>query len=248
MLNALFHQGVAVCEGDPDRAIYQTVATKSAAEDGGEAVLFIHTNGKDAIKSPLELLRDSGTRVCAIVDLDVLNSCATLTDIVTALTGSPPEAHILELRARIAHIVESKNEAILLEQLKLSTKAWLDEVPPDLRRARRSLKSIAEQTGRWSLVSKGGVECFDEAARGEVLELIGLLGQLGLFVVPSGDLESWIRLDVPKGRHWNREALRLIHQGECPLELQDFVKEAMTFLTAEYQAPRIGIAADRGLP
>jgi len=74
VLDALFHRGVVVCEGDPDRAVYQTIAHKLLEDIGGGEILFIHTNGKGAAKMPLKLLQDAGTPVCAIVDFDIVNS------------------------------------------------------------------------------------------------------------------------------------------------------------------------------
>jgi hypothetical protein len=51
-----------------------------------------------------------------------------------------------------------------------------------------------------------------------------------LFVVPKGELESWMNLGVSKGREWNRKALEELHNRKCPDELRQFVEGVVKFL------------------
>ena len=230
VLDALFHKGVVVCEGDPDRAVYQTVMHQFLRSEGGEEVLLIHSNGKDAAKGPIEMLRSSGTPVCAIVDIDVLNSAATLNEIITALSGLPVDARVTALRDSVATVVENARQGDLLTALKEAVRKWLETEYTDLRRARKGLAASAKVKSRWDAVKRRGVEFFDGADRTTVDDLLRLLDEAGLFVVPRGELEGWMRLGIGKGPLWNRAALEQLHTGVCPDDLNAFMHRVLKFL------------------
>jgi hypothetical protein len=230
VLDALFHKGVVVCEGDPDRAVYQTVLHKFLRSEGGEEVLLIHSNGKDAAKLPIEMLRSSGTPVCAIVDIDVLNSAATLGEIITALSGLPIDARVTAARDSVATMVEKATQGDLLTALKEAVRRWLDTEYTDLRRARKALAAGAKVKSQWDAVKRRGVDFFDGADRTTVDELLRLLDEIGLFIVRCGELEVWFRLGIGKGAQWNRAALEKLHTGDCPDDLKAFMHGVLKFL------------------
>lgn len=228
VLDALFHKGVVICEGDPDRAVYQTVAQRYLDED---EFLFIHSNGKDAAKLPAELLHKSGTPVCVIVDFDILNSEKVLNDIAKALTGDILDSNTRRLRQEISIAIESKSQEQSLEELKGNIAAWSSEMHQDLRLARRSLVSLARAgSNKWERAKKRGISCMSGAKEAEARGLIEELAKFGVFVVPCGELESWMELGRPKGSGWNQAALQALHANSCPEGLKNFVEHALTFL------------------
>jgi hypothetical protein len=235
VLEALFQRGVVVCEGDPDRAVYQTVAHLVLATEGGEEVLFIHANGKDAIRGPVELLRAAGTPVCVIVDFDVVNSDEVLTGLLESLGADA--AAVRELRRELAAVVEQEQEGDLIEVMKSAVQGWLETVPVDLRRARSSLRAIANATSKWSAVKNGGMAALPEAGVVPAEKILAICASTGLYIVPAGQLESWLPLGAAKGKRWNRLALETLHEGGCPDHLKSFVHDTLTYLqTAEIEA------------
>lgn len=231
VLGSLFHEGVLICEGDPDRAVYQTVAQSHPR--GGE-FLFIHSNGKDAAKYPAKLLRKSGTPVCVIADFDVLNSEQTLRDIAQALTGSELEQETIQLRNEISMIIETKSQAQSFEELKAEVSAWCNQQHDDLRLARKNLVSCARAgSNKWNRAKKIGISCMSNEDAAKASRLIERLAARGLFVVPCGELESWMSLGLPKGSKWNQAALQALHGNNCPEELRKFVVQALVFLAPE---------------
>jgi hypothetical protein len=226
VLDALFHKGVVVCEGDPDRSVYQTVAHKTLTAAGAEEVLFIHTNGKDAAKGPVQLLREAGAPVCAIVDFDVLNSQQPLDGIVAALTGAGLPNDLEKMRQEIAANVEETS--LVLLTLVASAKEWLAREHTDLRTARKSLVHAARKgLSKWDKVKTNGVDYFEGETRVLVEDLLNRLSTLGVFVVPCGELENWIDLGMSKGQRWNRAALDKLHAGDCPAPLRTFVTRVL---------------------
>lgn len=232
VLDSLFHRGVAVCEADPDRAVYQTVLHRFLRDSGGEDILLIHSNGKDAVRTPVEMLRNAGAPVCAIVDIDVLNSEKILTDIVEALTGNPPADRVIALRGLIATAVEEATEEQILEWLKESVQQWQQSEHADLRQARKALVSSARMKSKWAEVKVRGIDYFEGEERAQIDELLMLLRELGLFVVPCGELEGWMRMGISKGQRWNRAALEILHTDECPADLRAFMLGIANFVRA----------------
>lgn len=243
VLDSLFHRGVVVCEGDPDRAVYQTVAQHFHPGQRGEDFLFIHSNGKDAAKFPANLLRESGTPVCVIADFDLLNSEAILGDIVEGLTGSGLTNATKVLRADVSTAVEAKSQEQSLEELKADVSAWIGRLDDDLRRARKSLVSIARAgSNKWDKAKKLGVTILPDADQVKARELIAILASLGLFVVPCGELESWMNLGLSKGSRWNQGALQALHANNCPPALQEFLRQVLDFLdnSLSQASPEVG--------
>lgn len=246
VMDALFHRGVVVCEGDPDRAVYQTIAHTVLAGESGEDILFIHSNGKDAAKGPIELLRSAGAPVCAVLDIDVLNSANVFTDAITALTGSAPSESLLSARAKVAASVEELSEATRLELIRAAVREWLTRELSDLRLARKSLERAASEGSKWEQVKKQGVDYFTGEARQEIERLLLELRELGLFLVPCGELECWIATGVSKGSKWNRAALEALDQGRCPDNLKDFIRRVVAHLVVGRSSHAAGATRSDG--
>jgi len=236
VLDSLFHKGVVICEGDPDRSVYQMVAQRFHPGRQAEDFLFIHSNGKDAAKSPAALLRESGTPVCVIADFDILNSAGTLDGVVNGLTGNDLASASKVLRSEISAAIEVKSQEQTLRELKGNVANWLDQPDADLRAARRALSSMARAgANKWDRAKKFGLAALEGDGNGQARELLERLANLGLFVVPCGELESWMKLQRPKGNRWNQSALKELHSGNCPEELKEFVSQVLGFL----ERPRI---------
>ena len=139
VVDALFHKGVVICEGDPDRAIYQAVAQHASNINPGSELLFIHSNGKDAAKIPLKLMRDSDIPAAVIVDIDVINSLTVLEDLYGATAGTPMPQDLIDLQKSIMTYVSELPEDKLLNDLKASIADWVALPHSDLRSARRGL-------------------------------------------------------------------------------------------------------------
>jgi hypothetical protein len=227
VLDALFRKGVVVCEGDPDRVIYQKVAQLL----GENEILFIHSNGKQAAYKPVELFTQACTPVCTILDFDCLNSKSStaLTDTILALTGKAPDESILKLQAKVCEFIEKIPDEQLLNTLKQAIHNWQEEDYTDFLSAKKALEKGIPKSN-WEHVKKKGIEIFTGETLQEVNELILKLNNIGLFLVPTGELESWIPLGSTKGKKWNLAALEALHNDKCPEKLKTFIQEVITFL------------------
>jgi predicted ATPase len=232
VLDALFHQGVVVCEGDPDRAVYQFVAHRVLSGNGGEDLLFIHTNGKGAAHTPVELLKGAGAPVAVIVDVDILNASGPLDKIVKALTGAEIAVELEEQRAEIGKWVLQMPEDQFLKKLLDGVNAWITSSHVDARSSRKRLEStLKATTSKWEIVKEAGISYFTGDQLAAVESLIADLAKIGVFVVPCGELEQWIDVGVSKGKEWNRKALEKLQTEDCPTELVAFVQRVIHFLS-----------------
>jgi hypothetical protein len=232
VLDALFHQGVVVCEGDPDRAVYQFVAHRTLGGKGGEDLLFIHTNGKGAADTPVQLLRSAGAPVAVIVDIDILNASGPLDKIVKALTGTEISAELEERRAKIGQWVLQMPEDQFLKKLLDGVNTWITSPHTDARSSRKRLESTLKMTtSKWEVVKAAGISYFAGDQLAAVKSLIEDLTKIGVFVVPCGELEQWIDTGVSKGREWNRKALEKLQTEGCPTGLEAFMQRVIDFLS-----------------
>lgn len=238
VLDSLFHQGVVVCEGDPDRAIYQFVAHRTLGGKGGEDLLFIHTNGKGAADTPVELIKGAGAPVAVIVDIDILNASSPLDKIVKALTGAEISMELEERRAEIGKWVLQMSEAQFLEKLLDGVKSWIASPHTDARSSRKRLEStLKATTSKWEVVKEMGISYFAGDQLAAVVSLIEDLAKIGVFVVHCGQLEKWIDTGAKKGKEWNRKALEKLQTEGCPPELEVFIKRVIDFLSVPPTRP-----------
>jgi len=233
VLDSLFHQGVVVCEGDPDRAVYQFVAHRTLGGNGGEDLLFIHTNGKGAADKPVELLKSAGAPVAVIVDIDILNASGPLDKIVKVLAGAEIAAELEVRRAEIGSWVLQMPEEEFLKNLLDGVNAWILSPHVDARSSRKRLEStLRATTSKWEVVKKTGISYFTGDQLASVQSLLEDLTKIGVFVVPCGELEQWIDAGVNKGREWNRKALEKLQSEGCPPMLEAFIQRVIAFLSS----------------
>jgi hypothetical protein len=212
--------------------VYQTVAHSGSSSSRGSEILFIHANWKDASDVPVKLLREAGTPVCAIVDIDVLNSEATFKTLISALSHLGDSDLPMSLKD-VAGLVEGTTQADLLDKLTQAVHTWLETNHNDLRGARRALVRIAKSASKWDAVKKQGLDFFKGPDRLSVEALLAACKARGLFIVPKGELEGWMRLGLTKGKTWNRAALEKLHMNGCPPELRSFVDEVVDSLDSQ---------------
>lgn len=66
-------------------------------------------------------------------------------------------------------------------------------------------------------------------------ELINGCKELGLFIVPVGEIEGWMDFGVRKNR-WALPALEKIYANDCPANLADFVGSIADSIYGEYSS------------
>ncbi len=223
VLESIFHKGVVVCEADTDRTIYQTVVQK---EFGNQNILFIHSHNKQTLKDVVHLLVDAKIPVGAIADIDLLNSEKNFKELVEALIGKSISKKLLAKREKIDNSVKNQDDNEILNLLKTDVREFLDQLSKDehsLDGAKGALNRIRKAATKWAIQKEKGIEGFEKDIQVVVNRFIGMLKTKRLFIVPVGELEKWIPLDVKKNK-WVIPALEEIYNGNAPEKLKDFIR------------------------
>lgn len=222
VLEGIFSKGVVVCESDTDRVIYNAV---SVHNHKNQEILFIHAHNKQTIKDVVKLLKDASIPTVAIIDIDILNSNVDLSNVISVFDKEFNKAEILLLRDEISSHIEEVSEGEVLEVLKKEVSklmSQLDRNEHSLSGAKGALNRIRSESTKWAEIKKKGLGSLDEIWRDKAEKLISDCKNIGLFIVPVGELEGWMDLGIRKNK-WVLPALEKIHANECPVNLIEFI-------------------------
>lgn len=223
VLESIFHRGVAVCEADSDRLFYQTIATKAHDE---HEVQFLHAHNKQTLKDVVGLLKAASIPCAAIADIDLLNSAADLTALVESFGCAQPLDAILDARTAVATDVEGRPD----EEIIANTLAAIRELAQQIEQGehslsgtRSALRRIDSGSTKWNEVKRDGLEALDDPIKQRARDLIASLAEIGIFVVPVGELESWIDVGTRRKRDWIVLALQVIADKGPPNSVATFI-------------------------
>ena len=228
VLSGVFHQRAIVCEADSDCMFYSSILDLPSV-NGADApdALFVQSNGKHRMASLAETLRAFDVPVDVIADIDVLNDLDVLERIVNALGGdwASIESH--------AKIVQNSVEN--------GTK-WLDasEVAKQIAEIVRQpqqpgsfpsskaeeIKKVLGKSSPWAIVKNAGQAAIPAGDATKRLNILfQLCSEIGLWIVPVGEVEGFCKSQGDHGPKWVRRVLEEHDIATSP-ELQaarDFV-------------------------
>ena len=226
---SIFYEGVVICEGDNDRSVYEAIYSKIFHN---KKILFIHTFGKQNIERVIKILKDAKIPVCAIVDIDILNSEESLQKLISRLKKDF-DNEILESRNKIANHLNKQDDNVLRNNLKTELKELLDQLNnnkhSELSYLKSALERIKDNTSKWKGIKQNGINSLPKDLQEVTKNLLSSLKNIGLFVVPVGELEQWIPLDVKKQK-WAVQALEKLESEETPQSVKSFITEVKQFL------------------
>lgn len=230
VVEGIFHKGVVVCEADADRAIYQAVA--SIYHNSNREILFIHAHNKQTLSLVANILRNTGTPVAVIADIDILRPGKDLEDVYRELTGYELEQNLRNRQKILDDFIEVRPENEVLQELKQNVETFLKQLQEgahNLDGAKGALSRIKGDTSKWSVIKRDGISMLDGQQAENANILISELWKKGVFVVPVGELEGWIDLGTHKKNKWIIPALETIYQHKASSQIVDFVGSVLNF-------------------
>jgi hypothetical protein len=242
ILDGLFTDGVVLCESDGDRLVYEsTLQTISAPQPD---LRFIPVGGIGGFREPIQLYRALKAPVAIAADFDFLFK-PELSAALTAL-GAPSDA-IDELSIRINNFMASMRAV----EPELSVDAAVEETKPllndvanwkDLKSEallKSKLNRLLGRLNRLPLLKRKGIEGVPEDMKTEPQSILSELQKFGLFLVPRGELESWVpelmgnTTKVNKSLWATEAALRIEDKGRGNNDIWDFVVEIINFIKSQ---------------
>lgn len=227
LLDGLFHQRVVVCEADGDCRFFGAVLDVVCALDGTtkQDVLFTHTGGKNRLAVAVGALRAVAVPVTVVADLDTLSEEQPLRAIWEALGQN------WDRIAREHKIVKAAVDATLraptVESLRDKVASALDAVTGVHvdEKAVQAIRSATKADGGWAHVKRAGVSAIPKGeARMACDALLTTLVQVGLHLVPVGELEGFAPHIGGHGPKWLDAVLQLDLSKEVP-EAVAFVRK-----------------------
>lgn len=232
VLDGIFAQGVIVVEADSDRLVYQTV-WETMADEFHQDIHFATVGGTGGIADTCNIYRKLKIPVGVIADLDVLIDAQKLKKILDVMAPSDM-VHDFVMRARaVADAVRSEPPTISPDGLREALKElsipenWNNEEDMQIR---RQLNRLAERIDRMRQLKRGGLGGLPPAVSSTAESLVADLAQVGLFVVPVGELEEWLRpfnLEASKRNKWawaNAAAQVIQANGRQTVDVWDFMQ------------------------
>ncbi|MEU4791294.1 AAA family ATPase [Micromonospora tulbaghiae] len=231
LLSGLFHEGAVVCEGDADCRFYQAVMdTGIRGASGSRDLLFTHVGGKARLGKAMRQLRDFHVKSATVADFDILNDVKVLKSAVEGAGGDWThfEADFKSISSAIDGMgmtiptVDSIRSTISAILSGLSGKAPLPN------KAAEGIRSSVGFKSPWQQIKLGGIAALPSPAAVAAKRLLTNLGDIGIFVVPVGELERWIPLEVGK-QGWLVEVLEDGHYLTPPPALVDFLRRISSY-------------------
>ena len=210
VLEGLFHRGVVVTESDGDSRFYAAVLNVAREHRGlpPHDLLFTQSGGKQRLPTVLRALGAVQVPVAVIADFDLLESGDLLCELVTLLGGDwddfATDWHVVKTS------IESAGSSPSLTVVREGISEVLDGAAgPSLSRddAKR-IRGITRIDDAWRRAKQGGAAIVpqgDAAQRAQIL--LEALRNLGIFVVPVGELERWAPDVADHGPAWVSSAL-----------------------------------------
>lgn len=209
IMSGLFHKSVVICESDSDCKMYSLVESHLKRERGSfSETLFIHCGGKHRIAKVVSALRSLDVDMKTIVDIDVLNDEQVLQGILHSFgigwDGIEKDYN------RIASNLHSPKESINRSSAKASIDAIFDRSKSKTLTSSeiKEIRDVISTTSKWTPIKNGGVSALPA---GDATQAFGnidsKLRQQGMYIVPVGELECFIKEIGGHGPDWVNKVL-----------------------------------------
>ena len=210
VMSGVFHQRVVICEADADCMFYSSIL------DGPEVhgsrtpdVLFVHGNGKHRMDALAKTLVALDVPVDVVADIDVLREDVVLERLVHALGGD--WARIQPLAHSVRNAIEQHRPRLTAGDIKDKVDTILESVPrtEELPRAKRSeIEAISREVSQWDAVKRAGDAAIPRGQPTQQFQdLQTLCKEIGLWIVPVGELEGFCKSVSGKGPAWVQQVV-----------------------------------------
>ena len=254
ILEGLLSDGVVLCEAEGDRIVYES--TYRTLKDRRLDIRFVTSEGTGGFADPLRLYKALKVPSAVVADLDFLAKDGELRKVLTEL--ATPEAQVSDLCesarqaiSRIRSCTSPVDPEALQQELKGLAQSPIDPTKNEDAKLRGKLLDIANRLYKLQHLQQHGLNaipehCYEGATtvslRDNVQTLVAKLQEDGLFLVPVGELESWLPV-LMKGQSredkskWAMLAAQKIEDvGERDEDIGQFIRKVYDFLQEQLRA------------
>ncbi|MFI0091866.1 ATP-dependent nuclease [Streptomyces bobili] len=232
--SGLFYDRVVLCEAEGDCQFY--AATFDVTRDTSaphENTIFLHTSGKDRLADTARRLRTFGIPTAVIADFDLLNDHTTVRNAMHALSGTVRDMSA-DIKTLNDHANAERNVPTVAGFRKQMESVLTGRGNRQLTDAMiETMGDLLNGSSGWGALKKSGLQALNGDVYAAAERLLKNTAAHGLFVVPCGELEQWVR-NVPsknKARWLDGVFNGTDRWYQNPTnELQDFCQQIRSYL------------------
>jgi predicted ATPase len=239
ILDGIFSQAVIIVEADGDRTLYQSV-WETLSKEYQIDIHFAAVSGTGGIADACNLYKNLKIPVAVIADLDIIANSGDFNKVITTLVSSDDQRKDLVHKAKeIASEIKNLLPSISVEDVKLAIKdainIEMNWANGDDEKLQKQLDKIAKKLKR-NRVLKKGINGLPKNIKNLTEILLKDLQNIGLLLVPVGELECWLaneNISASKSNKsaWATAAAILVRQkGASEGDIWDFMKEVADYL------------------
>lgn len=204
IMASLFHRKVVLCESDSDCKMYSIIEGYIKHKQAKYSeTLFIHCGGKHRIPKILSALRALDVEVKVIVDMDVLNDETVFRRIIESCDIDysliQSDYNIIASNLHSAKEKVDRNEAGTRIEAILNRTSNKELSGEELAEIRGVITTIS----KWNEIKKSGIAAIPSGdATSSYIRINEKLMEAGIFVVPVGELEGFVKEVGGHGSEW----------------------------------------------
>ena len=228
IMTSLFHKEVVLCESDSDCRMYSIIENYLKREKGKYSeTLFIHCSGKHRMARIASALKALNIQVKLIPDIDVLNDVNIFKGIVDAfgIEGKRVEKSYNTINANL----HSQKEKIFRSDFKDRVLNILDNSDATTLSSKeiKNITAALKKESKWEALKKSGTSALPSGDATQAFdELNEVLKQAGIFIVPVGELECFVKQIGGHGPDWTNKVLEYYPDLSDKVydEIKNFIK------------------------
>ena len=228
IMESLFHKEVVLCESDSDCKMYSVIESHLRQKEGKfSETFFIHCSGKHRMARIAEALIALNIQIKLIPDLDIMNDENIFKKIVETF-GVDWES-VCKYYKIIDSNLHSHKEKINRNEFKKTVLMILDNSSKQelSKQEIKNLNSELRLESKWENLKKNGISALPSGdATVAFEELNKILKQEGIFMVPVGQLECFIKQVGDHGPKWVNTVLEKYPDLDNSVydKIKDFIK------------------------
>ncbi len=181
--------------------------------------MFTHCGGKGRLPVVIKSLKELEVPIAVVVDFDVLSNEHPLRKIVEDAGGA--WAAVSADWAEVKAAVDAKKPELSTEEIKNEITGILQDTNSSVfpTSAKQAIQQVLRRSSPWSTAKSVGTTFVPNGQPSQACtRLLNALRGLGIFVVPVGELEGFVKTVGGHGPSWVNEALRLDIKSAPELE------------------------------
>lgn len=211
IMSSLFHKTVVLCESDSDCKLYSAIEDYLKRTEGRfSESLFIHCGGKHRMAKIISALRALDVDVRLIPDIDVLDDEGVLKNTVEAFSVDwatiQNDYHILvsNLHSPKEYVNRKDARTMICGILNASDEKNLSS--QEIKDIRQAISTIS----KWNNIKTSGVAAIPSGdATGAFRRIDEVLRKNGIYIVPVGELEGFVKEVGGHGPDWVNKVIEL---------------------------------------